>query len=61
MGSSFSQEILVAPYIQPGNAPSFSLEEKILIWQTDSVPGKFKVEYTPGTITTDGSISAAKV
>lgn len=41
---SFSQEILVQPYLQPGNAASLAREMKVLIWQTDSVPGKFKVE-----------------
>jgi hypothetical protein len=41
---SYSQEILVQPYLQPGNASSLSKEMKVLIWQTDSIPGKFKVE-----------------
>lgn len=34
------------PYLQPGNASSFSKEQKVLIWQTDSVPGNFTVTYT---------------
>ncbi len=41
----FAQRILVPPYLQPGNAPGLNREEKVLIWQTDSVPGSFKVEY----------------
>jgi len=40
-----AQKILVAPYLQPGNASSLSNEQKVLIWQTDSVPGKFVVTY----------------
>ena len=59
--TSFSQEILVAPYIQPGNASSFSLEEKVLIWQTDSVPASFEVDYTKGSFVENGKLSTAKV
>jgi predicted MPP superfamily phosphohydrolase len=33
------------PYIQPGNAPTLLHEEKVIIWQTDSLPGSFSVEY----------------
>jgi len=40
-----AQTILVQPYIQPGNAATFSKEQKVLIWQTDSVPGNFRVTY----------------
>jgi len=40
-----AQQILVSPYIQPGNVSSLSKEQKTLIWQTDSIPGKFSVEY----------------
>ncbi len=59
--TSFSQGILVAPYIQPGNASSFSQEEKVLIWQTDSVPANFKVEYTQGSFTGNEKYSTAKI
>jgi hypothetical protein len=38
-----AQNILVPPYLQPGNAPSLTSEQKVLIWQTDSVPGTFHV------------------
>lgn len=44
-----AQEILVEPYLQPGNAPGLNKEEKVIIWQTDEFPGNFKVEYTEGT------------
>lgn len=43
-----AQEILVEPYLQPGNAPGLNREEKIIIWQTDELPGNFKVEYAEG-------------
>ncbi len=43
------QEILVAPYLQPGNAPDLNREEKVIIWQTDDLPGNFKVEFSEGT------------
>ena len=38
------QQILVPPYIQPGNTSTLSKEQKILVWQTDSIPGNYKVE-----------------
>ena len=40
-----SQTIQVTPYIQPGNAPTLLQEEKVILWQTDSLPGFFTVEY----------------
>jgi hypothetical protein len=40
-----SQQILVTPYIQPGNAPSLNKEEKVIIWQTDNIAARFNVEY----------------
>jgi len=43
--SLISQEILVRPYLQPGNASQLNQEQKVLIWQTDSVPGNFEVVY----------------
>jgi hypothetical protein len=42
-----AQQILVPPYLQPGDAPALNREQKVLIWQTDSIPGSFKVEYGP--------------
>lgn len=59
--SSISQEILVTPYLQPGGSSSFSNEEKVLIWQTDSVPGSFKVEYTQGLFQEDKKNAEAKI
>ena len=48
--SASAQQILVSPYIQPGNASTLDYEEKVVIWQTDSITGQFTVEYgkTPG-------------
>lgn len=46
--SAGAQTMLVLPYLQPGNAPTFSKEMKVIIWQTDSVPGTFKVEFGEG-------------
>jgi len=40
-----SQQLIVSPYIQPGNAPTLDREEKVIIWQTDSIPASFTVEY----------------
>lgn len=45
---AISQQLLVPPYLQPGNNSTLVKEEKILIWQTDSVPTTYKVEYTLG-------------
>ncbi|HEV7333624.1 MAG TPA: metallophosphoesterase family protein [Flavisolibacter sp.] len=44
-GRCLSQKIQVTPFIQPGNAPTLLREEKVIIWQTDSLPGSFTVEY----------------
>ena len=52
-----AQRILVNPYIQPGNAPGLDYEEKVLIWQTDSIPSQFTVEYGKSS----GEFTAAKV
>ena len=49
IGTTNAQKILVPPYLQPGNAPSLSKELKVVIWQTDSVPGNFKVDFGAGT------------
>jgi predicted MPP superfamily phosphohydrolase len=40
-----AQNILVPPYLQPGNSPTLLKEQKVVIWQTDSVPGNYTVEY----------------
>ncbi len=37
----YAQQILVRPYLQPGNASTLIKEQKVLIWQTDSVPQNF--------------------
>jgi predicted MPP superfamily phosphohydrolase len=43
---SYAQQILVPPYLQPGNNPTLNREQKMLIWQTDSIPEQYKVEFT---------------
>jgi hypothetical protein len=55
--ASPAQQFLVSPYLQPGNAPSLSKEMKVVVWETDSVPGNFKVEFVEGK----GFEGAAKV
>jgi predicted MPP superfamily phosphohydrolase len=56
------QEILVPPYLQPGNAPTLYKEQKVLIWHTDSIPGVFKVEFAKGEIlSSPAKIANAKV
>jgi hypothetical protein len=40
-----AQQTLVTPYLQPGNTSNLSKEQKVLIWQTDSLPGTYKIEY----------------
>lgn len=57
--SVYSQHILVPPYLQPGNASGISKEQKVLIWQTDSIPGKFKVEFVVGPL--QQKLSVAKI
>lgn len=46
--AAFAQQIIVRPYIQPGNASGFSREEKVLVWQSVGLPADFKVTYTGG-------------
>jgi len=46
---SDAQQIIVPPYLQPGNASTLTKEQKVLIWQTDSIPGKYKVEFALGS------------
>jgi hypothetical protein len=41
-----AQQMLVAPYLQPGNVSNLSREQKVLIWQTDSIPGNYVITYT---------------
>jgi len=57
-----AQQLIVRPYIQPGNTPSLSKELKVVIWQTDSVPGTYLVEFGQGG-SLDGAakLSTAKV
>jgi acid phosphatase type 7 len=52
--STLAQNIIIPPYIQPGNAPSLNKEEKVVIWQTDSIPAKYRVEWAQG-ITLDNA------
>lgn len=59
-----AQQILVPPYLQPGNASNLSKEQKVLIWQTDSIPGKYVVEFTltvPGQKTAVAKTSFVKL
>ncbi|MFZ2905600.1 MAG: metallophosphoesterase [Cyclobacteriaceae bacterium] len=42
---AYTQQLLVPPYIQPGNTPSLKKEQKVVLWQTDSLPGNFEVMY----------------
>lgn len=46
--SAYGQSIIVPPYLQPGNSPKLRKEQKVVIWQTDSVPGDFRVEWALG-------------
>src|SRR6188768_2699741 len=59
-GNLYGQQILVRPYIQPGDAPTLSKEKKVLIWQTDSVPGNFTASYRLKGSTTN-KISQARI
>lgn len=43
---SRAQQILVRPYLQPGNSSALSKEEMVILWQTDSVPGNFTVTFS---------------
>ncbi len=59
---SAAQQIQVEPYIQPGNNPTLSREQKVVIWQTDSVPATYVVEYALGnSIENAKKMSVAKV
>lgn len=43
-----AQQVLVPPYLQPGNHPDFSSEGKVIIWQTDSIAASYVVQYAAG-------------
>jgi predicted MPP superfamily phosphohydrolase len=55
-----AQEVLVKPYLQPGNASTLAKEEKVLIWQTDSVPANYTVQASLQNFTNSGKIIKAK-
>ena len=55
-----AQEVLVKPYLQPGNVSTLAKEEKILIWQTDSVPANYTVQASLQNFTSSGKIIKAK-
>jgi acid phosphatase type 7 len=42
----YAQTLIIKPYLQPGNNSSLSKEGKVIIWETDSVPGRFSVTYS---------------
>jgi len=59
-----AQHVMVSPYLQPGNASALNKEQKILIWQTDSIPGTYKVEFSLGTLgskTSEAKTSVVKL
>lgn len=58
---TLSQEIVVPPYLQPGDVSSLNKEEKVLIWQTDSVAGSYTVEYVKGKFEAGVKPSLAKI
>lgn len=53
------QTLLVPPYLQPGNTPTLAKESKVIIWQTDSIPGKYQVEFS--TSAAGAKLTRAKV
>jgi acid phosphatase type 7 len=55
-----AQEVLVKPYLQPGNVSTLAKEEKVLIWQTDSVPASYTVQASLQNFTSSGKIIKAK-
>src|SRR6478609_16223 len=60
-GNLYGQQVLVRPYIQPGDAPTLSKEKKVLIWQTDSVPGNFIASYRLKGTSNNDKISQARI
>lgn len=60
--SAKTQQMLVEPYLQPGNNPTLSREQKVLIWHTDSITATFLVEFVQGSsLENADKISTAKV
>ena len=57
-GVTCAQRIFVQPYLQPGNVSNLKKEQKVIIWQTDSVAGNFKVSFQ---LKGDSKVSTAKV
>ena len=55
-----AQEVLVKPYLQPGNVSTLAKEEKVLIWQTDSIPATYTVQASLQNFTNAGKIIKAK-
>lgn len=47
--ASSAQTVIVTPYLQPGNVSALDKEQKVLVWQTDSVAGNFVVTYQLNT------------
>ncbi len=46
--TGFAQNILVRPYVQPGNGVTLEgTDVKMIAWLTDQVPGEFTVEFGP--------------
>lgn len=46
--SAQAQNVIVAPYVQPGNGAKLEGSDvKVLSWLTDTTPGEFTVEYRP--------------
>jgi len=59
--SVYGQSFLVHPYLQPGNSPTLSREQKVLIWQTDSIPGTYKVEFALDNLGPKPSVAKVSV
>jgi acid phosphatase type 7 len=59
--SVYGQSFLVHPYLQPGNSPTLSREQKVLIWQTDSIPGTYKVEFALDKLGPKSSVAKVSV
>jgi acid phosphatase type 7 len=58
---TLAQKIIIAPYLQPGNTGDFSKEQKVVIWETDDVPGHFRVVYSLRENNTDKAVADAKI
>lgn len=56
-----AQQILVHPYLQPGDASTLSKEQKVLIWQTDNTPGNFIVSYNLHGSTSSDKVLKARI